>query len=184
MKIRFAGFGGQGIVLCGVVFGQAAMLDGKRSIQTQSYGSASRGGLTRSDVCIQEDEIYDLLYEEVDVLVAMSQQSYDAFTDGLTADGHLFYESTMVTPTAVITPSAEASGHSLGIDATDLAFKQFKRKVVANMIMMGFVNGALGLVSHDALVATVREKVPPGTEDLNIEALGLGLDHARAARTT
>ncbi len=55
---------------------------------------------------------------------------------------------------------------------------------LANMIMMGFVNGALGLVSHDALVATVREKVPPGTEDLNIEALGLGLDHARAARTT
>ncbi len=178
MKVRFAGFGGQGIVLCGVVFGQAAMLDGKRSIQTQSYGSASRGGLTRSDVCIQADEIYDLLYEEIDVLVAMSQQSCDAFLPGLLPAGHLFYESDMVTP------NAEWSGHSLGINATDLAFKQLGRKVVANMIMMGFVNGALGLVSHDALVATVKQKVPPGTGALNIEALGLGIDHARAARAT
>jgi len=178
MKIRFAGFGGQGIVLCGVVFGQAAMLDGKRSIQTQSYGSASRGGLTRSDVCIQEDEIYDLLYDEIDVLVAMSQQSYDAFEGGLVRDGHLFFEQDMVTP------AAGASGHSLGISATDLAFKQLGRRVVANMIMMGFVNGALGLVSHESLVATVTSKVPPGTEELNIEALGLGHDHARAARAT
>jgi 2-oxoglutarate ferredoxin oxidoreductase subunit gamma len=181
MKIRFAGFGGQGIVLCGVVFGQAAMLDGKRSIQTQSYGSASRGGLTRSDVCIQEDEIYDLLYDEIDVLVAMSQQSHDAFEGGLVSDGHLFYEKDMVTPAVV---AAGASGHSLGISATDLAFKQLGRKVVANMIMMGFVNGALGLVSHDSLVATVTSKVPPGTEKLNIEALELGHDHARAARAT
>ena len=178
MKVRFAGFGGQGIVLCGVVFGQAAMLDGKRSIQTQSYGSASRGGLTRSDVCIQDEEIYDLLYEEIDVLVAMSQQSCDAFLPGLVKAGHLFYESDMVTI------DAGASGHSLGINATDLAFKKLGRRVVANMIMMGFVNGALGLVSHESLVATVKQKVPPGTEALNIEALGLGMDHARAARAT
>jgi 2-oxoglutarate ferredoxin oxidoreductase subunit gamma len=177
MKIRFAGFGGQGIVLCGVVFGQAAMLDGKRSIQTQSYGSASRGGLTRSDVCIQDGEIYDLLYDEIDVLVAMSQQSHDQFITGLAEGGHLFYESDMVEP------GLGEGIPSLGIGATDLAFKQFSRKVVANMIMMGFVNGALGLVSHEALTATIRDKVPKGTEKLNIEALGLGMERARAVRT-
>ena len=53
MRVRFSGFGGQGVVLCGFIFGKAAMLDGKNSMQTQSYGSASRGGLTKSDVGIE-----------------------------------------------------------------------------------------------------------------------------------
>ncbi len=96
MKIRFAGFGGQGVVLCGVVFGQAAMYDGLRSLQTQSYGSASRGGLTRSDVCIEDGEIYDLIYDEIDALVALSQQSYDRFRTELTEDAKILYESDMV----------------------------------------------------------------------------------------
>ena len=85
MRLRFAGFGGQGVVLCGFIFGKAAMLDGKNSMHTQSYGSASRGGLTTSDVGIQDGEIYDLVYEELDVLVAMSQQSYDAYRGALVA---------------------------------------------------------------------------------------------------
>ena len=59
MRLRFAGFGGQGVVLCGFIIGKAAMLDGKNSIHTQSYGSASRGGLTKSDVGIEDGEIYD-----------------------------------------------------------------------------------------------------------------------------
>ena len=107
----------------------------------------------------------------------VSRQSHDHFKGGLAAEGHLFFESDMVEPDPALGERA------FGIDATDLAFKQFKRKVVANMIMMGFVNGALGLVSHEALVATVKDKVPPGTEKLNIEALGMGMDRARAVRT-
>ena len=46
MRVRFAGFGGQGVVLCGYILGKAAMLDGLNAIHTQSYGSASRGRLT------------------------------------------------------------------------------------------------------------------------------------------
>ena len=48
MRLRFAGFGGQGVVLCGFVIGKAAMFDGRNSFHTQSYGSASRGGSPRS----------------------------------------------------------------------------------------------------------------------------------------
>ena len=98
MRLRFAGFGGQGVVLCGFIFGKAAMLDGKNSIHTQSYGSASRGGLTKSDVVIEEGEIYDLVHDEVDVLVTMSQQSYDAYRGALVDGGLLFFEADLVTP--------------------------------------------------------------------------------------
>lgn len=174
MRIRFSGFGGQGIVLCGYVFGKAAMLDGNHSLQTQSYGSASRGGLTRSDVCIESGEIFDLAYDEIDVLVAMSQQAYGAHLGDLTPEGCLFYESDMV---AVEEHSRE---RMYGVGATDIAFKSFGNKIIANMIMMGFVNEIVRAVSPEALVRAVLESVPPGTEDKNTRALEKGAELALA----
>ncbi len=169
MRLRFAGFGGQGVVLCGFIFGKAAMFDGKRSIHTQSYGSASRGGLTRSDIGIEDGPIYDLLHDELDVLVAMSQQSYDSFHGELVSGGKLFYE------TDLVELAADADKETFGITATDIAFKQFGRKIMANMLMIGFVNHIAGIVSYDALVRTVRETVPAGTEDKNVAALEEGM---------
>lgn len=169
MILRFAGFGGQGVVMCGYIFGKAAMLDGKNSMHTQSYGSASRGGLTRSDVGISDGEIYDLHSEEVDVLVAMSQQSFDAYRPLLAENGLLLYE------TDLVKVSAADGAVAHGIQATDIAYKRFGRKIIANMVMMGYVNQIAGLVSDEALRRTVIESVPPGTEDTNIAALEEGM---------
>jgi 2-oxoglutarate ferredoxin oxidoreductase subunit gamma len=168
MRLRFAGFGGQGVVLCGFIFGKAAMLDGKNAIHTQSYGSASRGGLTRSDVSISSETIYDLIHDELDLLVTMSQQSYDRFHGDLMPDGWLFFESDLVQLAGPCEP------RWFGFPATDIAYKRFGRKIIANMVMIGFVNQVAGVVSQDALVKTIRESVPPGTEDLNINALEEG----------
>jgi len=176
MKIRFAGFGGQGVVMCGVVFGQAAMYDGLRSQQTQSYGSASRGGLTHSDVVIQADEIYDLVNEEIDVLVAMSQMSHDRFLADLVPGGLLFYETDLVR----IDPESGVASH--GIRATDIAFQELGRKVVMNMVMMGFVNEIASVVSHESVVRAITERVPPGTERMNERAYREGMARAAALR--
>jgi 2-oxoglutarate ferredoxin oxidoreductase subunit gamma len=174
MRVRFAGFGGQGVVLSGFIVGKAAMLDGKCSIHTQSYGSASRGGLTRSDVVIEEGEIYDLINDEVDVLVAMSQQSHDAFRRILTPDGLLFYETDLV-------QLGDPAPRCYGIQATDIAFKTFGRKIMANILMLGFVNEIARLVSPDSLAETIRRTVPRGTETKNIAALNEGIRLGAAA---
>jgi 2-oxoglutarate ferredoxin oxidoreductase subunit gamma len=172
VRLRFAGFGGQGVVLCGFVIGKAAMLDGRNSFHTQSYGSASRGGLTTSDVGIEDGEIYDLVHDRLDLLVTMSQQSYDANRSTLAQDGSLFYEADLVTPSA-------DDVRALGIQATDIAFKTFGRKVFANILMIGFVNQIAELVSLDSLVRTIKEVVPPGTEEKNIAALEEGMRRGR-----
>ena len=177
MRLRFAGFGGQGIVLCGFVVGKAAMLDGRNSFHTQSYGSASRGGLTTSDVGIEDGEIHDLVHDHLDLLVTMSQQSYDANRGALVEGGSLFYES------ALVQPSKDDLG-ALGLDATDIAYKTFGRKVFSNILMIGFVNQIAGLVSHESLVRTVEEVVPPGTEEKNIAALEEGMRRGRELSAT
>ncbi len=171
MRLRFAGFGGQGVVLCGYIFGKAAMLDGKSSSHTQSYGSASRGGLTKSDVAIVEGEIHDLIHSELDLLLTMSQQSYDKYRQDLVADGQLFYESDLVR--LVADHGIPISAY--GVSATDTAVKSFGRRIMANMIMIGFVNQIASVVSYDSLARTVKEAVPAGTEEKNIEALCEGM---------
>jgi len=169
MRVRFSGFGGQGVVLCGFIFGKAAMLDGKNSMQTQSYGSASRGGLTKSDVGIESGEIYDLANDKLDVLVTLSQQSYDRYRGDLLPDGRLFYESDLVRT------GDEPGDRAFGAGVTDIAFKKFGRKIMANMIMMGLVNATVEVVSRDALLRTIRESVPRGTEEKNTEAFHEGV---------
>lgn len=144
------------------------MLEGKNAIHTQSYGSASRGGLTKSDVGIAETEIYDLAFDELDVLVTMSQQSYDKYRTDLSRDGLLFYESDLVQI------AREPGRQVFGTGATDIAYKKFGRKIMANLIMVGFVNGIARIVNQAALRRTITESVPRGTEEKNLLACAEG----------
>jgi len=42
-EIRIAGTGGMGVVLAGVIVGNAAVIAGLNAVQSQSYGSEARG---------------------------------------------------------------------------------------------------------------------------------------------
>ena len=168
MIVRFSGFGGQGIVLSGYIYGSAAVKDGKRVVQTQSYGSESRGGGCRSDVLVSEEEIYELAPTRLDVLVAMSQRALDTYLPDLAPGGVLLVEEDLVEP------GERAPGRTFGIGATDIAFKKFGRKIMANMVMLGFTGAVVGAVSRGSLEAAVRENVPPGTEEKNLAAFAEG----------
>lgn len=174
MIIRFAGFGGQGIVLASYIMGQSAAFDGKKALQNQSYGSESRGGETRGDVIISDDEIYDLEPTQNDVLVAMTQPAYDKFLPHLTPDGTLIFDKDLV----VTDRKQEPRGiKKYGLSATDIAFKKLGRKIFANMVILGYMNTLLELVSEKALERTIASNVPKGTEDMNLAAMreGIGL---------
>ena len=57
-EIRFAGSGGQGVILAAVVVGEAAAIfEGLNSVQTQSYGPEARGGKSKSEVVISRGSI-------------------------------------------------------------------------------------------------------------------------------
>jgi len=45
---------------------------------------------------------------------------------------------------------------------------------VANVVMIGYVAAALGIIPHDVLVDTVLRNVPKETEDLNRKAVDAG----------
>jgi 2-oxoglutarate ferredoxin oxidoreductase subunit gamma len=65
------------------------------------------------------------------------------------------------------------------IPSTRVAAEELRRRIVANMVMLGALVGATSVVSEKALKAAVKESVPPGTEELNFKALEHGIKLAQ-----
>lgn len=172
MIVRFSGFGGQGIVLSGYIFGNAAVEDGKNALQTQSYGSESRGGACRSDVVISDGEIHELAPIQVDVLVSMSQSAYEKYRPDLRDKGLLVVDNDLVTVNEKLEKSKKTEYH--GIPATDIAFKKFGRKIMGNVVMLGYITAITDILSKDSLRDVIKTNVPKGTGGINLKAFEEG----------
>jgi len=171
--VRFSGFGGQGIVLAARLLGSAAAESGKFVVQTQSYGSAARGGASRADVAVSEEPIYDISPDKVDVLVAMSQPAYQKHIGMLRDDGLLVYDVSLV--------SSEWGGVSYPVDAVKFCKREFGRALFANMFLLGFVAAALDIAPLNTLKKSLREYVRRAVEK-NIEAVEAGYRLGRKRR--
>lgn len=171
VEIRIAGFGGQGVVLAGVLLGRAALSDGMHALQTQSYGAEARGGAARSEVIVSPEPI---VYPEViapHLMVAMSQAALDRYLADLRRDGRLILDSELVRRI----PDRPGSS-LLSAPFTQIAGREFGRPIVANMVMLGFLGAATRLVSEESLRQSVLQGVPEGTEELNLKALSRGME--------
>lgn len=167
MNVRFSGFGGQGIILAGVIYGQGATLDGKNVVQTQSYGSASRGGACKCDIIISDEQIYELEFPNPDILISLSQQAYVKYSSQLKENGILIIDKDLVQTTQ--------DHHFIhSVSFTDIAHKKFERKIIANMIVLGYLTPVAKLVSKKAIRQAISENVPSGTEDMNFRAYEYG----------
>lgn len=171
--LRLAGFGGQGIIKAGEILGLAAIADGKRALQNQSYGSSARGGLCTSDVAISSGEIYDIEPEMFDILVVLSQDSCKAFLPNLRPGGIVVFEEELVQLPS--TPRKHA------ISATKIAAQELGRRIVTNIVVLGFTAAVTQVVSRAALETTIQKNVPRGTEELNLRALAEGWRHGEAS---
>lgn len=167
-NIRFCGFGGQGIILSGYIFGAAAVGDGYRVLQSQSYGSESRGGQCRSDVIISEEEIHDMAPDGLDMLVVFSQAAYDAHIGSLKEDGLLIVEDDLVNT------GNRPSQKTFRVKAADIAQKKFGREIMANMVMMGFLSANIEAVSKESIRNAILENVPADVQEMNLHAFEEG----------
>ncbi len=163
-EIRICGFGGQGIILVGVIFGEAATKAGYWAVQTQSYGPESRGGAARCEVVVSSEPIDYPRVTRADVVVALSQVAYEKYGRDLSRDGVVIVDRDLVEPDGALalpfTKTAEEVGH----------------KIVGNVVMLGYLGALLDIVPHEILEETVVRNVPAGTEELNRKAIRAGRD--------
>lgn len=173
LEIRLAGFGGQGVVLAGLLLGQAAVHNGWFAAGANSYGAQARGSACRADLVISPGPIDYPHVEQANLLVAMSQGGYDAFSDHVAENGRIFYDKGQVTPSG-------NRGLQMGLDVTTIAVKELEDKQVANMVWVGVVAGATEWFSADALEAAARQHVPDAFWELNQRAMKKGIELGRS----
>jgi 2-oxoglutarate ferredoxin oxidoreductase subunit gamma len=171
-EIRFAGYGGQGIIRCGIIVTKGATIfDTKFATMNQSFGPEARGGACSSQMIISDQKILYPYVEISDVLVAMSQPGYDKFEPELGEDGLCVYDEDLVKPVA----RGKIRNH--GIPSTRFA-EELGHRIMANVVMLGFFTAVSKLVTKEAMEKAVADSVPGGLVDLNLKAFTRGYEHA------
>ena len=92
-ELRIGGFGGQGVILAGIILGKAACLfDKNEAVQTQSYGPEARGGASKCEVVISDEKIDYPKVQSPDILVAMSHEALLKYIVDLKDNGILIVD--------------------------------------------------------------------------------------------
>jgi 2-oxoglutarate ferredoxin oxidoreductase subunit gamma len=164
-----SGTGGQGILLAGMILGHAGIKDGKYVAGSSAYGAQARGGYSRTGTIISNEPIHFPHVIEADVLVAMSQETYDECIDNVVGeDGVVIYDKGLVS-------IKEIKGlKQIGIPATEMVNQVLNSKKAANMVILGAMVGITNVVTKNALILAMEENVSNRFKGLNLKAIELG----------
>lgn len=173
VEMRLSGFGGQGLILAAYVLGKAtSVFEGRHATLNQSFGPEARGSACSAQLVLSDDQISYPYIQHIDVLVAMSQDAYATFAADTNANGTILIEDSLVTPD----PSLKQSTY--GIPATRIA-EELGKRIMANMVMVGFVTAITNVCSFDSVREAIRSSVPSGTEEKNLGAFERGLEYGQ-----
>ncbi len=171
-EVRLSGSGGQGLLLAGIILAEGAINDGKNAVQTQSYGPEARGGASKSEVIISTESIDFPKVRDCDILLALTQKSYEQYSEGLKDNGILIIDSSVN-----IENVENKQVYSVPILST--AANDLGKPMVTNIVALGAIVEITKLISRESLEKAVLARVPKGTEELNKKALSMGYDIAK-----
>jgi len=183
-EIRLSGAGGQGLVLAGLILAEASgIYGGKYVVQTVSYGPAARGGTSRADVVVSDQEIDYPKAMGLDILLAMNQMACDESLGEMKPQGLLVVDSHLVTQ--VTYP------RSVKIPFTKIAKEKCGREQMANIVALGALSKLIpvtpqgaGVLSPECMESAVMARIPKGTEMQNKLAFDEGVTAAEEVQKT
>lgn len=173
-EFRLAGEGGQGLITAAIILAEAcAEHTDLNAVQTQSYGPESRGGASRADVIISDEEIDYPEVKRPQFLLVMAQEACDKYIHQLKEDGICLVDETYVK--SIPETKAKVLKYPISEKAREVG-----REIVANIVALGLITGITKVVPDDAVLEAILDRVPKGTEELNKKAFYAGLDAAKA----
>lgn len=175
-EIRFAGSGGQGIVVAGLILARAGMSEGHHVVHSQNYGPETRGGSSVSEVMFSDAEIDYPRAVALDMLVALSQRACDENLPDMKADGLAIVDSDLV--------KKVLWGKVVRTPLQRKAAARFGDQRFANMIALGVLASFCPWVSPRRLRQAVREGFSTELLRPNLLAFQEGLGSGRRLRKT
>ncbi len=168
LNIRFAGAGGQGVILSSILLAKAYGLGENFNIsQTQSYGPEARGGACKAEVVISDDDIDYMKVDDAGIFIAYNQTGYDKYSPEMDDSAIVLVNSTLVN-----TDNSDC----YKIPCTQIA-EEIGRPMAVNMVMLGALTKILPKLHYDKMVDAISEDFPRKTAKINIEAFDKGYQY-------
>ncbi|HWI12752.1 MAG TPA: 2-oxoacid:acceptor oxidoreductase family protein [Burkholderiales bacterium] len=166
-----AGTGGQGLILSGILLAEAAMLEGKNVVQTQSYGIASRGGLSLAEVIVDEEEIIFQQVRVPDCVLALTEEAAKKYEAWPAKGVPMLYDSTL---------AAKRSGPNfVGREFTRTASDMGNVGSV-NILALAALAAYTQVVKPQSLERLLRTRFRGAALELNLKMLAVGRELAAA----
>jgi len=170
IRLVFSGSGGQGVITAAIILAEAAvMYEGMEATQSQSYGAAARGGATRSDIILSDEQINFPGVVQPNILVCLTQEAYNLYSTIIRPGGTLICDSRFVT----ITKKVDARQTELPM--YDTVLKEIGKPIVFNICVLGALVGATELLRPESLLKAIGDRVPKDFVEMNHRAFDLGL---------
>jgi 2-oxoisovalerate ferredoxin oxidoreductase beta subunit len=177
LRMKVAGFGGQGVLMLGEVLAEAGLEAGYEVSWLPSYGPEMRSGTSNCHVRLSHHAIDSPLVSRPNVLLAMNEPSLRKFLPTVEEAGIVLYNGSEV-PGGCDRPDVRM----MTIPCTRLADELGASKV-ANMVMLGALLEATGILEHDRVVGALQMLVKnPRFFELDVAALVRGREELRQSQ--
>ncbi len=169
-EMRFAGSGGQGVILASVIMAEAAVISGLKTVQSQAYGPEARGGVSKAETVVSTEAIWYSKVTLPNFLLALTQASLDTYTKQLAPDAVVMMDDSLVLPETV------DPARVISVPILQTAREKVGNAFTANIVAVGAINRVLQLFDEKSLTEAVKRHIPAGTEEVNKKALTAGAE--------
>jgi 2-oxoisovalerate ferredoxin oxidoreductase beta subunit len=174
VRIKVAGFGGQGVLMLGEVLAEAGLEAGYEVSWLPSYGPEMRSGTSNCHVRLASNAIDSPLVSSPNVLLALNEPSLRKFLPAVEANGIVLYNGASV-PEECNHPGVRVVARPF----TGIADQMGSSKV-ANIVMLGALLETTGLLDQERVVGALHRLVKNKKFlDLDIAALERGRETLR-----
>ena len=166
-QLRFAGTGGQGMMLIGDLMAHYyGLIEDKQIVLLKSYGPEARGGACRSELVVDENECYPAITCP-DFLLSMSQLSYNLYTEDADENTIILVDDELVKKTD------DRFSKTYKLPLTNIAKEKTGKTICANIVALGAISRILG-IDEKKMVEVLKEKLPAKILDINLTAFEEG----------
>lgn len=179
-QLRFTGVGGQGVLLAGEILAEAQIRNGGYGVKAATYTSQVRGGPTKVDILLDENEIlYPYANEgEVEFMLSTAQISYDQFKSGLKEGATVVVEPNLVKPSE----EDKKRFNIYPIPIISIAKEEVGNVVTQSVVALAVTVALTKCANRDLVYETMISKVPAKVVELNKKAFELGEKYAMEAK--
>jgi len=169
-RLVFSGSGGQGVITAAIVLAEAAVLhEDLIAVQSQIYGPEARGGATRSDVIISDEEIDYPKVMRPDILICLTQEAYSRYAPIIRPGGLL------ITDSRYVDLQRKVDAQQREFPMYEMVMEEIGRPIVLNICMLGVLIGLTDLIRSESIIRVLKARLPEHSLSLNRKAMKLGM---------